>query len=221
LAPGLTVIAGLGNPEREYKNTRHNIGFEVINKLSYDYDIPIKRAKFRAHFGEGELHGNKVLLAKPQTYMNLSGECIRDILKFYKLTPGNLIVIYDDADLFPGEIRVREKGSAGTHNGMKNIIYQLETDEIRRVRVGIGKSGRVSIRDFVLGKIKKGEADDLIRGVTKAAEAVGIILTDGPAAAMNKYNVKLAAPVEKIHKPKSATSPVEAPAEPISAINNA
>jgi len=185
------VITGLGNPEKEYKNTRHNMGFEVVNKLAYDHNIELSRAKFRSHFGEGTISGLKVMLVKPQTYMNLSGECVRDVLNFYKLAPENLIVIYDDADLYPGEIRVRERGSAGSHNGMKNIIYQLETDEFIRVRVGIGKSsGRIPLRDFVLGKIKKDEADDLITGITKAGDAIKMIITEGTAAAMNIFNKK-------------------------------
>ena len=182
------IIAGLGNPEKNYGGTRHNMGFEVINKLSVDHKIEINRAKFRAHFGEGQIEGIKVKIVKPQTYMNLSGESIRDILRFYKITPDKLIVIYDDIDLEPGEIRVRERGSAGSHNGMKNIIYQLETDEIIRVRVGIGKSERVSLKDFVLSKINKKDAEILIDGVYKASEAVRIILKDGAATAMNKYN---------------------------------
>ena len=186
------VITGLGNPEKTYGNTRHNMGFEVINKLAYDHGIEIKRAKFRAHYGEGSVCGKKVMLVKPQTYMNLSGESVRDILRFFKLTPGSLIVVYDDTDLLPGEIRVREKGSAGSHNGMKNIIYQLETDEIIRIRVGIGKSGgRVPLRDFVLGKIKKDEADILTEGVVKAGEAVKVILSEGSASAMNMFNKKI------------------------------
>ena len=192
MSPGaLTIVAGLGNPEKDYKNTRHNIGFETINKLSYDHDIKIKRAKFRAHYGEGRIGDSRVCLVKPQAYMNLSGECIRDILNFYKLTPGDLIVVYDDKDLNPGEIRVREKGSAGSHNGMKNIIYQLETDRITRVRIGIGAGGgKVTLRDYVLGKINKSEAAALIEGVTKAGRAVEVILAEGPAYAMNMFNVK-------------------------------
>jgi len=187
----MTVVAGLGNPEREFKNTRHNMGFETINKLAYDHNIDIGRKKFRSQFGEGTIGGLRVLLVKPLAYMNLSGECVRDLLGFFKLTPENLVVIYDDTDLPPGDIRVRERGSAGSHNGMKNIIYQLETDKIIRVRVGIGASpGRMPLRDFVLSKIRKGESEELIEGITKAAEAVEMILTEGAAAAMNRFNKK-------------------------------
>jgi len=189
----LTIVAGLGNPEKDYKNTRHNIGFETIDKLACDHDIKIKRAKFRAHYGEGRIGGGRVCLVKPQAYMNLSGECIRDILNFYKLTPENLIVVYDDKDLSPGDIRVREKGSAGSHNGMKNIIYQLETDRIVRVRIGIGTGGgKITLRDYVLGKIGKSEAADLTDGVAKAGRAVETILAEGPVSAMNMFNAKRA-----------------------------
>jgi len=187
----MTVLAGLGNPEKEYKNTRHNIGFEVIDKISRDHKIAISRSKFCARYGEGTIDGLKVALVKPQSYMNLSGECLRDVLKFFKLTPEDLIVIYDDADIAPGEIRVRERGSAGGHNGMKNVICHLGTEEFVRVRVGIGKSpGDAPLRDYVLGRISADGAEQLSEGVAKAAEAVRVILTDGSAAAMNRFNKK-------------------------------
>ena len=187
----MTVLAGLGNPEKEYKNTRHNIGFEVIDKISRDHKIAISRSKFRTRYGEGTIDGLKVALVKPQSYMNLSGECLRDVLKFFKLTPEDLIVIYDDADIAPGEIRVRERGSAGGHNGMKNVICHLGTEEFVRVRVGIGKSpGDAPLRDYVLGRISADGAEQLSEGVAKAAEAVRVILTDGSAAAMNRFNKK-------------------------------
>ena len=186
---GLIVVCGLGNPEKDYKNTRHNMGFEVINKLSYDYNIEINRAKFRAHFGEGRMRDKKVILVKPQTYMNLSGECIREVLSYYKVGPGSLIVVYDDIDLEPGEIRVRERGGAGSHNGMRNIIYQLETDEFVRVRVGIGQNpGRMPLEAYVLGKINSEEAKPLIEGITKAGDAICAILKEGAVFAMNMYN---------------------------------
>jgi len=187
----LKVIAGLGNPEKDYKGTRHNVGFETINKLSFDNNIPINRAKFRAHFGEGRLAGQKVLLAKPQTYMNLSGESIRDILNFYKLTPESLIVIYDDVDLPLGDIRIRERGSAGSHNGLKNIIYQLETDEFIRIRIGIDpKPPGWDLADYVLSRFSKEEAKAAIDGIAKAAEAVESLLSEGAAFSMNKFNIR-------------------------------
>ena len=188
---GVIVVAGLGNPGREYQNTRHNMGFEVVNKLAHDHNIELNRKRFNSHFGDGRIGETRVMLVKPQAYMNLSGECVRDILYYFKLAPENLIVVYDDADIDPGEIRVRLKGSAGSHNGMKNIIYQLETDEFVRVRVGIGKSeGNIPLRDYVLGRIKDGDADLLIEGIVKAGDAVKKILSEGVTPAMNLYNRK-------------------------------
>jgi PTH1 family peptidyl-tRNA hydrolase len=187
----MIIIAGLGNPEREYKNTRHNVGFEVINKLAYDYNIGINRVKFSAFYGEGVINYQKVVLIKPQTYMNLSGEAIRDMLNFYKLGPENLIVVYDDTSIDVGDIRIRKKGSAGGHNGMKNIIYHLESDEFLRIRVGIGaKPKEYDLKDYVLSHFSKKEQDDIIDGITKAAEAVAIILKDSVDNAMNKFNKK-------------------------------
>ena len=186
------MIVGLGNPEKNYKNTRHNIGFEVINKLAYDYNIDINKAKFRSHIGEGHIANKKVLLVKPQTYMNLSGEAVRDIMNFYKLSPQNLIVIYDEAALPVGDIRIRKKGSAGGQNGMKNIIYHIECDEFIRIRVGIGeKPTRMDLKDFVLSKFNKTEHDDMVLGVTKATDAIYSIFTDSVDNAMNKFNKKL------------------------------
>jgi len=183
------LIVGLGNPEREYRWTRHNTGFEVVNKLAYDNKIDINKAKFRAHIGEGTIGGRRVMLAKPQTYMNLSGESVRDIVGYYKLTPADLIVVYDDTDLPVGGVRIREKGSAGGHNGMKDIIYQLDTDEFLRVRVGIGqKPPRYDLADYVLSRFAPDEQQKIIDGITRAGDAVELILRDGPQAAMNKYN---------------------------------
>ncbi|MCL2352783.1 MAG: aminoacyl-tRNA hydrolase [Firmicutes bacterium] len=190
----MTIIAGLGNPEKEYKNTRHNTGFEVVNKLACDHGVPINRAKFRAFAGEGFIGGKKVLLLKPQTYMNLSGECVRDVLAWYRLTPGELVVVYDDCALPVGDVRVRKQGGAGGHNGMKNILYHLGTDEFARVRVGIGeKPERLVLADYVLSQFRKDELDGWIAGVTKAAEAVEDILSQGADFAMNKFNRKLGA----------------------------
>jgi PTH1 family peptidyl-tRNA hydrolase len=170
------------------------VGFETINKLAYDHNINISKAKFRGHFGEGALRGQRVLLLKPQTYMNLSGECVRDVLSYYKLTPEALIVVYDDTSIDPGEIRVRKRGSAGGHNGMKNIIYQLETDEFVRIRIGIGeKPPGWDLAAYVLSRISKAEQEAIITGITKASEAVETILKEGVAAAMNTYNTKKAA----------------------------
>ncbi|MDR3239554.1 MAG: aminoacyl-tRNA hydrolase [Clostridiales bacterium] len=185
------LIAGLGNPEREYKGTRHNIGFEAVNKLAYDHDISLNKAKLRSHFGEGFIAAQKVILAKPQTYMNLSGEAVRDLLAYFKLTPEDLIVIYDDISLPLGDIRVRKQGSAGGHNGMKNILYHLETHVFTRVRIGIGANpGRV-LKDYVLSRFGKSEMEAMVQGVTDAGGAVEMILRGSADAAMNQYNKTL------------------------------
>lgn len=185
------LVVGLGNPEKDYKGTRHNIGFEVINKLAYDNNIDINRAKYRAHIGEGFIGGKKVILAKPQTFMNLSGESVRELVKFYKPNLDEILIIYDDVSLSPGEIRVREKGSAGGHNGIKNIIYQLETDHFPRVKVGIGEKPKGwDLADYVLSKFKKDEMDSMILGITDAASAAVLIIEEGTKTAMNKFNKK-------------------------------
>lgn len=185
------VIAGLGNPGSAYKWTRHNAGFEVIGKLAYDHGAEVRTHKFRALLGTGVIEEQKVVLAMPQTFMNLSGESIRDILRYYDVPPERLIVVYDDTALELGDIRVRAQGSAGGHNGLKNIIYQLETDVFPRVRVGIGeKPGGWELADYVLSRFTEHERDDIIQGLTLAAEAVETALSEGVTAAMNKYNKK-------------------------------
>ena len=134
------VIVGLGNPGKKYENTRHNMGFLAVDVLAEKYDIKVNKIKFKSLVGEGRIAGEKVVLAKPQTYMNLSGEAVREIVDFYKIEPQQLIVIYDDIDIDTGAIRIRKKGSAGTHNGMRNILYQIRTEDFPRIRVGIGLS---------------------------------------------------------------------------------
>ncbi len=188
------LIIGLGNPGRDYAGTRHNVGFEVINKLAYDNNIEINKSKFRAHIGEGFINGKKVILIKPQTFMNLSGESVRDFVEYYKPLLEETIVIYDDVSLSPSQIRIRKKGTAGGHNGIKNIIYQLETDEFPRVKVGIGeKPPGWDLADYVLSKFGKKETEDIISGITDAADAVELILKEGFETAMNKYNKKTGA----------------------------
>ena len=134
----MKIIAGLGNPGREYENTKHNVGFLTIDILAEKYGIKVNKIKFKGLVGEGMIGGQKVLLVKPQTYMNLSGQCIREVMAFYKLDPEDLTVIYDDIDLPMGNLRIRKKGSAGTHNGMRSIIYDLQEDGFPRIRIGIG-----------------------------------------------------------------------------------
>ena len=152
------LIVGLGNPETEYDNTRHNMGFHVINRLAEEYQIEIKKAKFKGLVGDGIIEGKKVILLKPQTYMNLSGESILEVKKFYKLELENIIVIYDDIDIEPGKIRIRKKGSPGTHNGMKSVVHYLTSEDFIRVRVGIGKpEPEIDLISHVIGNIPEEE----------------------------------------------------------------
>ncbi|MDR1705008.1 MAG: aminoacyl-tRNA hydrolase [Clostridiales bacterium] len=185
------LVAGLGNPGAAYAGTRHNVGFEAVVKLARDHQININTRKFRAITGTGVIAGNKVILALPQTYMNLSGESVRDIMGYFGVSPERLIVIYDDTVIALGDIRVRERGSAGSHNGMKSVIYQLETDEFARVRIGIGeRPERWELKDYVLSRFSEAERDSIIKGINSAAEAVEIILGDSVQSAMNKFNKK-------------------------------
>lgn len=169
------VIAGLGNPEKKYENTRHNVGFDVIEVLAKKYNVELTEKKHRALCGSTYIAGQKVLLIKPQTYMNLSGESIQAVLNFYKLDPtSELLVIYDDISLAPGRIRVRAKGSAGGHNGIKNIIAQTGTQEFARIKVGVGeKPSGVDLADYVLGHFPKEEralVEDAFADAVEAAE---------------------------------------------------
>lgn len=184
------LIAGLGNPGRKYEMTRHNIGFEVIDYISKEYGIKVNRIRHKALLGEGVLQGERILLAKPQTFMNLSGESIRDICEYYKLPPENIIIIYDDIALPTGSVRIRAKGSAGGHNGMKSIIYQLQTDEFMRLRIGVGapKHEDYDLKDYVLGRFRPDEADDIISAVKLCPDALAVMMRDGAQAAASKYN---------------------------------
>jgi len=183
------VIAGLGNPGIKYANTRHNIGFITIDYLSQQLNISVNKIKHKALVGEGRIGDEKVLLVKPQTYMNLSGESILDVVEYYKLPMDRLIVIYDDVDLNPGVLRIRPKGSSGSHNGMKSIIYLLNRDDFPRIRIGIGKQPEhMDLADYVTGKFTKDEIPIMAEAVKKAAEAVQEIILKGIASAMNKFN---------------------------------
>ena len=133
------LIVGLGNPEEEYSNTRHNMGFDTINKLANEYNIKINKNKFKGLCGSGIIENEKVILLKPQTYMNLSGESIKEAMAFYKIKSENIIVIYDDIDIEPGIIKIRKKGGPGGHNGMKSVISEIDTQNFPRIRIGIGK----------------------------------------------------------------------------------
>lgn len=189
------IIAGLGNPGSEYENTRHNVGFHVIDCLAEKMGVSVTEKKHKALCGKGVLGGQKVLLLKPQTYMNSSGESLRDAADFYKVPPENIIVVSDDVDLPQGQLRVRLHGSAGGHNGLKSIIAQLGSDQFRRVRVGIGgKPEGWDLADWVLGKLKGHDAEVMEEAYRNAADAVTMILTDGGDAAMNRFNRKAERP---------------------------
>jgi len=185
------LIVGLGNPDKEYENTRHNMGFNVIDKITKDCDIKISQSKFKGLYGLDNIYGNKVLILKPQTYMNLSGECVVAFKNFYKIEPQNIIVVYDDMDLEEGAIRIRKKGGPGTHNGMKSVVQSLGTEDFIRVRVGIGKPKQnEDVIKYVIGQVSSKTKENLEKGINKATEAVLGILKDGIDIAMNKYNGK-------------------------------
>ena len=187
----LTIIVGLGNPGNKYENTRHNVGFRAIDLISEKYGIKVDRLKHKALTGDGSIKEERVLLVKPQTFMNLSGESVHDIVEWYKIPMGNLIVIYDDADLPIGTIRIRPKGSSGTHNGMKSILYQLQSDDFPRIRIGIGNAPEGwDLADYVLGRFSGEESKVIGQIVERAANAAVTVMTDGVAAAMNLYNGK-------------------------------
>ena len=182
------VIAGLGNPGREYVNTRHNMGFLALDEIAMKLGVDVRKIKCKALIGEGRYNGEKVLLVKPQTYMNDSGLSLREVMAYYDVPMSNLIVIYDDMDTEPGRIKIKTKGSAGAHNGMKSIIYHLQDDRFPRVRIGIGKPEVMDWKDFVLGKVGEKEAGPLADGIRAAADAVISILDIGIQKTMNKYN---------------------------------
>mgnify|MGYP003522290389 CR=1 FL=1 len=185
----MKIIVGLGNPGDKYAGTRHNTGFSVVINLSDTYGIPFNKSECKAVTGHGVIEGEKVILAQPQTYMNLSGESIQELLHFYKCQPSDLIVIYDDIDLAAGRLRLREKGSAGGHNGMKSIIQCIGTDTFDRVRVGVGQKPQGwDLADWVLSRPDKDALPEFRDGVERAAKAVTTIITDGMSKAMNLFS---------------------------------
>lgn len=187
------MIAGLGNPGREYQNTRHNIGFDVIDRIADAYHIEMSDKKHKAISGRGVIDGTKVILVKPQTYMNLSGESIRQIADYYDVdTTEELIVIHDDISLDVGQIRIRTKGSAGGHNGLKNIILNLGHDRFARIKVGVGEKPKgYDLADYVLGHFTTEERKVLETSGEHAVEAVRMVLAGDPEGAMNRFNTKV------------------------------
>ena len=184
------IIAGLGNPTKEYEGTRHNVGFEVIDRIAEKYNISVDTKKHRALLGKGIISGRKVILAKPQTYMNLSGESIRSLIDYYKADEEQeLLVIYDDISLDVGQLRIRAKGSAGGHNGIKNIIACLGTQMFPRIKIGVGEKPRgYDLADYVLGHFSKAEQEKMEEGYREAVQAAEIIVSGELEAAMNEYN---------------------------------
>lgn len=185
------VIVGLGNPGKEYANTRHNVGFDTIDIIAKRHNITINKIKFKSVYGEGKIGNEKVLLVKPQTFMNNSGISVREIVQFYKIPIENIIIIVDDVDIDFASIRIRQKGSAGSHNGLKSIIYHIQNDEFPRVKIGIGKKHpNQDLADFVLSRFSKEERQIIEESLMTAAEAVDAIICESINDAMNKYNVK-------------------------------
>ena len=186
------IIAGLGNPEKKYMNTRHNIGFDVIDAIAEKNDIVLGEKKHKAVIGKGIAAGQKVVLVKPLTYMNLSGESIRSVIDFYKVDEkSELIVISDNVSLDMGQIRMRKRGSDGGHNGLKNIIMHLGHDEFIRVRMGVGeKPPQMDLADYVLGHFSAQEREVMNESARTAVLAIETMMVEGPDAAMNKYNVR-------------------------------
>lgn len=183
------LVVGLGNPGSQYEFTKHNVGFLTVDYLADKLNIKINKLKFKGLFAKEKIENEDVVLLKPQTYMNLSGESVRDFANFFKIPPENIIVVVDDVDLPMGKIRIRKKGSAGTHNGMKSIIYQLQSDNFIRIKVGIEKENRKDdLADYVLKGFSKDEVPIMEESMERAAKAVLEILKKGPDVAMNKFN---------------------------------
>jgi len=184
------VIAGLGNPGRAYQATRHNVGFLVLDRLSGRWGIPIKKLKFQSLYGLGVACGVRLLLLYPQTYMNRSGEALRDCLRFYKVPPERVVIIYDDVSLPPGKLRVRARGSDGGHNGIKSVLYQLQTDVFPRVKIGVGGPDNpdFDMADWVLSGFSEEEGPMIREALDRACGTVEEILRRGVKSAMNRYN---------------------------------
>ena len=187
------IIVGLGNPTKEYEGTRHNVGFAVIDAIADKYNISVTERKHRAFCGKGIIAGQKVILVKPQTYMNLSGESVRSLIDYYKIdTETELLVVFDDISLDVGQLRIRKKGSAGGHNGIKNIITHLGSNVFQRIKVGVGeKPKEYDLADYVLGHFSKAEKELMEDGYKRAIEAVELILMGDIDSAMNQFNKKV------------------------------
>ena len=184
------IVAGLGNPGLLYQRTRHNAGFQALDRLADELHIRVTKRGFNGVYGEGIFNGERVVLVKPTTYMNLSGDCVQAILHFYKCPVEHLIVLYDDIELPVGALRIREKGSAGTHNGMRSIVASLGSENFPRVRIGVGNESKGDLKNYVLGKPGKEEQIELATVFHDAADAVRLILEGKLAEAQAQYNKK-------------------------------
>lgn len=187
----MKIIVGLGNPGKEYENTRHNLGYMVLDKLAESLNIKVNKERLYGLIGDKKIEGEKVLLVKPLTYMNLSGNCVERVLKYYKATPNDLVIIYDDIDIAVGKIRVKPNGNPGTHNGMKDITQKLGTKEFARVRIGSGKPREnQDLAEYVLSNISKEEKELIDKSIENGAKAVLEIINNDIESAMNHYNSK-------------------------------
>ena len=185
----MKLIVGLGNPGKEYEKTRHNMGFMFLDHYAKEKGLEINKKKFNGLYIDFVNNGEKTILLKPQTYMNLSGNCVQEFANFYKIEKENIIVIYDDMDIDVGQIKIRKKGSAGGHNGMKSIIQRLGTEEFPRIRIGIGRPKNNGDEiNYVIGAIPEEEIPKLNQGTDEAKEAIIEILKNGIDSAMNKFN---------------------------------
>ncbi|MGI5907390.1 MAG: aminoacyl-tRNA hydrolase [Christensenellales bacterium] len=185
----MRMIVGLGNPGIQYRNTRHNVGFDVVDALACAWKIPFRATRFTGLVGEGVMLGHKVLVVKPQTYMNKSGECVEQVMDYYRVEPHELIVVLDDIDLPVGRIRVRSFGGAGTHNGLRSIVDYLGAGSFARVRVGIGPiPPDTDLAHFVLSRFREEEKETVQSAVVRAGQAVEALISDGIEAAQARFN---------------------------------
>lgn len=184
------LVVGLGNPDKKYAFTRHNSGFLCVDMLAEKHGFTVKKLKFKSLLGDAEIGGHRCLVMKPQTYMNLSGEAVRDAAQFYKIPPERIVVLFDDISLDVGKIRIRRKGTDGGHNGIKNIIYHLNSDRFPRIKIGVGKKPHpeYDLADWVLSEFKKDEEAPLKTALENACAALELLLDGKIDEAMNQYN---------------------------------
>jgi len=186
----MNLIIGLGNPEPKFHKTRHNMGFDVINKIAKKFEIDVSKSKYNSLYGTGTIEDEKVVLVKPQTFMNLSGKSVKSFIKFFKVPLDKVLIIYDDMDVEIGKIKVRKTGGPGAHNGMKSIIEELGEKDFSRIRVGIGRPEEIDfdVIDYVIGKIDDETYEKLEPGIDRAVDAISLYLKKGVDFTMNKFN---------------------------------